>query len=110
MFKSIIPAVVIASALAAPAFAFAQSSDNAPVTRAEVKAQLAQLEKAGYNPSSDQINYPQNIQAAQARVNAQNGEATSYGPSTSGSSAMGVRATIAPQDSASPAQAVFFGH
>lgn len=53
MFKSLIPAVVIVSALAAPTFVFAQSNDNGPVTRAEVKAQLVQLEKAGYNPSSD---------------------------------------------------------
>src|SRR5471032_1093380 len=85
MFKSLIPAVVIVSALAAPAFAFAQSSDNGPVTRAEVKAQLVQLEKAGYNPAGDQINYPANIQAAQARVDAQNGQAaTAYGPSKIG--------------------------
>ena len=72
MFKSLIPAVVIVSALAAPTFAFAQSTDNGPLTRAEVKAQLVQLEKAGYNPAGDQVNYPPNIQAAQARVDAQN--------------------------------------
>ena len=86
MFKSLIPAVVIVSALAAPTFAFAQSTDNnGPLTRAEVKAQLVQLEKAGYNPAGDQIDYPANIQAAQARVDAENGRAaTSYGPSTSG--------------------------
>ena len=76
MFKSLIPAVVIVSALAAPTFAFAQSTDNnGPLTRAEVKAQLVQLEKAGYNPSFDPIDYPVNIQAAQARVNAQDGHA-----------------------------------
>ena len=88
MFKSLIPAVVIVSALAAPTFAFAQSTDNnGPLTRAEVKAQLVQLEKAGYNPAGDQIDYPANIQAAQARVDAENGQAaTSYGPSTSGTS------------------------
>jgi hypothetical protein len=108
MFKSLIPAVVIVSALAAPTFAFAQSSDNSPVTRAEVKAQLVQLEKAGYNPSGDQINYPANIQAAQARVDAQNQAATSYGPSTSGTSAAGVRGTVAPAQNAPGS--VFFGH
>ncbi|AMM17356.1 hypothetical protein AX768_24370 [Burkholderia sp. PAMC 28687] len=108
MFKSLIPAVVIVSALAAPTFVFAQSNDNGPVTRAEVKAQLVQLEKAGYNPSSDQINYPANIQAAQARVDAQNQAATSYGPSTSGTSAAGVRSSVAP--ARNTPGSVFFGH
>jgi hypothetical protein len=110
MFKSLIPAVVIVSALAAPTFAFAQSNDNnGPLTRAEVKAQLVQLEKAGYNPAGDQVNYPQNIQAAQARVDAQNGQAaTAYGPSTSGTSAVGVRSSAAPAQNAPGS--VFFGH
>ncbi|SAL35841.1 purine nucleoside phosphorylase [Caballeronia sordidicola] len=108
MFKSLIPAVVIVSALAAPTFAFAQTSDNnGPVTRAEVKAQLVQLEKAGYNPAGDQINYPANIQAAQARVDAQNQAATSYGPSTSGTSAAGVRGSAPVQNAPG---SVFFGH
>jgi hypothetical protein len=109
MFKSLIPAVVIVSALAAPAFAFAQSTNNAPVTRAEVKAQLVQLEKAGYNPAGNQIDYPNNIQAAQAKVNAENGvAATSYGPSTSGTSAAGVRSAVLPAQNAP--DSVFFGH
>jgi uncharacterized protein DUF4148 len=110
MFKSLIPAVVIVSALAAPTFAFAQSADtNGSLTRAEVKAQLVQLEKAGYNPAGDQVNYPQNIQAAQARVDAQNAQAaTAYGPSTSGTSAVGVRGSAAPAQNAPGS--VFFGH
>ena len=110
MFKSLIPAVVIVSALAAPTFAFAQNTDNnGPLTRAEVKAQLVQLEKAGYNPAGDQTDYPANLQAAQARVNAQNGEAaTAYGPSNSGTSAVGVRSSAAPVQNAPGS--VFFGH
>jgi hypothetical protein len=88
MFKTIIPAVVIASALAAPSFAFAQS--NSPVTRAQVRAELVQLEKAGYNPASDRTQYPANIQAAEQRVSAQDGVAQrSYGSSVSGTSASG---------------------
>ena len=107
MFKSLIPAVVIVSALAAPTFAFAQTSDtNGPVTRAEVKAQLVQLEKAGYNPSGE-TNYPANIQAAEARVDAQNQATTSYGPSTSGTSAVGVRGSAPAQNTPG---SVFFGH
>ena len=59
--KSLIPALLIASALAAPSFAFAQDS-NAPVTRAEVRAQLIQLEQAGYRPAAKDNDYPQPLQ------------------------------------------------
>jgi len=88
MFKSIVPAIVIASALAAPAFA--NASENGALTRAEVKAQLVQLERAGYTPASDQTTYPANIQAAEARVNASQGvAANSFGGSAEGASASG---------------------
>jgi multidrug resistance efflux pump len=88
MFKALIPAVVIALALAAPSFAFAQS--NAPVTRAQVRGELVQLEQAGYNPASDRTQYPANIQAAEQRVTAQDGVAqSSFGSSVSGTSASG---------------------
>ncbi|WP_277187143.1 DUF4148 domain-containing protein [Caballeronia sp. BR00000012568055] len=86
MFKSLVPALVIASALAVPALA--QAREDGPVTRAEVKANLVQLERAGYNPASDQTTYPANIQAAEARVNAQPA-ASSYGGASEGSSASG---------------------
>ncbi|WP_438391152.1 DUF4148 domain-containing protein [Caballeronia sp. DA-9] len=99
MFKALIPAVVIASALAAPSFAFAQSNDA--VTRAQVRGELVQLEQAGYNPASDRTQYPANIQAAERRVAAQDGVAQgSYGPSVSGTSASGapVAAAANPAD------------
>jgi hypothetical protein len=83
--KSLIQAVVLAAVLAVPAVSFAQS--NEPVTRASVRADLVQLEKAGYNPSSDQTQYPRNIQAAEAKVAAQNGAATGYGGANDGTSA-----------------------
>ena len=51
--KSLIKAVAIAAILAAPVASFAQSSDQ-PVTRAEVRNQLIQLEQAGYNPATKQ--------------------------------------------------------
>jgi hypothetical protein len=53
--KSIIKAFAIAALVAAPLASFAQSSQ--PVTRAQVREELAQLEKAGYNPN-DWLNYP----------------------------------------------------
>jgi len=108
--KSLIQAVVVAAALVAPVASFAQS--NAPVTRAQVRAELVQLEKAGYNPATaNDVDYPDNIQAAEARVAAQNGAAqadkTGYGSGVSGSSQTGHRAETT-ASSYSPA-VVYFG-
>jgi cytochrome c556 len=86
--KSLIQAVVIAAALAAPVAVFAQS--NAPLTRAQVRAELVQLEKAGYNPArGEDPYYPADIQAAEAKVAAQNGATSGYGGVVSGSSDAG---------------------
>jgi Domain of unknown function (DUF4148) len=85
----LVQSLIVAAALAIPAVAsFAQSSQ--PVTRTEVKAQLVQLEKAGYKPASDNTQYPANIQAAQARVNAENVADAGYGGVAEGTSASGV--------------------
>jgi hypothetical protein len=85
--KSLIQAVVIAVAIAAPVASFAQA--NQPVTRAQVRAELVQLEKAGYQPGHADPHYPTDVQAAQARVDAQNGvgqAATGFGGVVSGTS------------------------
>jgi hypothetical protein len=109
MFKSIFPAAVLATAIAAaaaiaaPTAAMAQTSGT---TRAQVKAELVQLERAGYNPASDQTQYPLNIQAAEQRVAAENGAASSsYGPSTSGTAASGAGSVAQP---ASPVYPIDF--
>jgi hypothetical protein len=82
--KSLIQAVAMAAALVAPVVSFAQS--NTPITRAQVRAELEQLEKAGYRPGDgDSINYPEEIQAAEARVAAKN-EASGYGGAVNGAS------------------------
>ncbi|WP_250480790.1 DUF4148 domain-containing protein [Caballeronia sp. GAOx1] len=95
--------IIVAAALAIPAVSsFAQS--NQPVTRAEVKAQLVQLERAGYNPSMDRTTYPAEIQAAEAKVAAQNGQ--SYGGAADGSSASGG----APAHTGNSVAPVYFGH
>ena len=89
--KSLIQSVVIAAAFAAPVASFAQSS--APVTRAQVKADLVQFEQAGGRVnSSNDPNYPEDAQAAQARVNAQNGTNEGFGGVHTGSSASGAPA------------------
>jgi hypothetical protein len=91
MKNATLSAVILAAALSVPVLASAQST--APLTRAEVKAQLIQLENAGYDPASNEVDYPANIQAAQRAVNNQNN--ASYGPSTAGSSSHSAPVRIA---------------
>jgi opacity protein-like surface antigen len=93
--KSLIKAVAVAAVLAIPAVSFAQS--NQPVTRAQVRAELVQLEQAGYNPSdSSDAHYPAAILAAEARVASRNDAAQNdgYGGATTGSSQAGNRAQV----------------
>ncbi|MEX3935271.1 DUF4148 domain-containing protein [Paraburkholderia phymatum] len=93
--KSLIKAVALAAVLAVPVASFAQSSQ--PVSRAQVRAELVQLEKAGYVPSnSSDTQYPANIQAAQAKVQAANGGETSdIGGTADGTSQTGQRVSSA---------------
>ncbi|TDY22913.1 uncharacterized protein DUF4148 [Paraburkholderia sp. BL6665CI2N2] len=70
MKKAIVCIALAAAALSAPVLSFAQS--NGPVTRAEVRSDLVQLERTGYNPArSDDASYPADIQTAEAKVAAQ---------------------------------------
>ena len=86
--KSLIQAIAIAAAFAVPAAAFAQS--DAPVTRAQVKAELVQFKQAGGRTNfSNDPHYPEDAQIAQARVNAQNGNNQGFGGVQAGSSASG---------------------
>ncbi|WP_341315353.1 DUF4148 domain-containing protein [Paraburkholderia sp. IMGN_8] len=88
--KSFTRKVLVAALIAAPVASFAQS--NQPVSREQVRAELAQVEKAGYNPR-DGIHYPENIQAAEAKVTAQNATAqagvSGYGGVANGTSRSG---------------------
>lgn len=113
--KSLIQAVAIAAILAAPVASFAQSADTnqQPVTRAEVKNQLIQLEHAGYNPAtSNDATYPADVQAAEQRVQAENppiaqnpvADTSGYGSASNGSSQSGA-ALATP-----PSQRIYFGH
>ncbi|KVH63608.1 hypothetical protein WS89_06435 [Burkholderia sp. MSMB1072] len=107
--KSLIKAVALAALVAAPVVSFAQSNQQ-PLTRAQVRAELVQLEKAGYNPN-DWMNYPENIQAAQAKIAAQNAgaqaDATGYGSNPVATSQSGQRAVV---PAASDRSSVYFGH
>ncbi|HDR9481519.1 MULTISPECIES: DUF4148 domain-containing protein [Burkholderia] len=107
--KSLIKAVALAALVAAPVVSFAQSQQ--PLTRAQVRAELVQLEKAGYNPN-DWMNYPENIQAAQAKIAAaQNtgaqADATGYGANAAAASQSGQRVVV---PAATDRSSVFFGH
>ncbi|WP_027797503.1 DUF4148 domain-containing protein [Paraburkholderia acidipaludis] len=109
--KSLIKAVVLAAVLAVPAVSFAQSqSDNGAVTRAQVRNELAQLEAVGYHPQANDHTYPDQIQAAEARVHAMNGEQTSgYGSATGGSSQSGGAADTSASSYSAPVR-VYNGH
>ncbi|WP_322107120.1 DUF4148 domain-containing protein [Paraburkholderia sp. J41] len=85
--KSLLKAAALAAIIAVPAVSFAQAQNQQPLTRAQVRGELAQLRAAGYDPS-DWMHYPDNIQAAEARVQAEKAN-TAYGPSTSGTSQSG---------------------
>ncbi|KVD77336.1 hypothetical protein WS62_30955 [Burkholderia sp. ABCPW 14] len=91
--KSALKTVALALALAVPALSFAQPSSNGPLTRAQVRDELTQLEKAGYQPSKNQ--YPANIQATEARIASANGGAdtssSGYGGTAAGAMQSGQR-------------------
>ena len=58
--------------LAVPAAATAQEA-NTGLTRAQVRAELVQLESVGYNPHRVTVKYPAYIAAAEAKLHASNG-------------------------------------
>jgi hypothetical protein len=88
VIMKLVQSLVVAATLAIAAVpSFAQS--NQPVTRAEVKAQLVQLEKAGYQPASNDIQYPNDLLAAEARVSAVNATDSGVGGVADGTSASG---------------------
>lgn len=101
--NALIKHIAVAVALVAPVASFAQS--NQPVTRAQVRADLERVERAGYNPR-DWQHYPENILAAEQRVSAQEGVAhrdtSGYGPSVEGTSQSGGRVNESAASSYSP--------
>lgn len=103
--KSVVIAIAAASALSLPLAAFSQTEST--LTRAQVRAELQQLEQAGYDPAkSDDATYPGDIQAAEARISTDN--STAYGGVPSGSSSSGTRAVVRPA-SAEEMKQLYFG-
>jgi hypothetical protein len=71
--KTLARLVIASCALASPVVSFAQSTE--PVTRAQVRAELIRLEQAGYHVGDgDQTTYPAQIQAAEAKIAAQDSQ------------------------------------
>ncbi len=101
--NALIKQIAVAVALVAPVAGFAQS--NQPLTREQVRADLVKVEKAGYNPR-DWMHYPDNIQAAEQRVSAQEGiaqaDTSGYGPAKEGTSQSGSRTNEGAASSYSP--------
>lgn len=92
--KTLICLTLVVSALASPALTFAQATSG-QLTRAQVRADLIRVEQAGYNPSSgDDPNYPADIQAAEAKIAAQDSARLTHdaagGVAQGGSSQSGV--------------------
>ncbi|WP_254218132.1 DUF4148 domain-containing protein [Burkholderia multivorans] len=83
--KTALSLLVAAAPIAAPLVSFGSFAQpaNGPVTRAEVVAQLSRLELVGYEPFKSA--YPDDMQAAEARV----AEATGAGGEPGVSSAIG---------------------
>jgi hypothetical protein len=105
----LVKSLIVAVAVAAPALSFAQSVQ--PITRAEVRQELIELQQAGYNPSADETQYPRNIQQAEARVSAQqSAAATAYGGSMAGTSASGAGSHTSAPTSDIPGLGSLYAH
>lgn len=96
-------AIALSMILVASAAAVTNASAQ-EVTRAQVRADLVRLEQAGYNPARGaNPDYPANIQAAEAKVAAQDNASLSRdavgGTQPNGSSAAGTRMHTSMQSS-----------
>lgn len=108
--KSIIYAAIAASVLATPIASFAQSEQG--LTRAQVKAELVQLEQNGYKPQASDPEYPNNIQAAEQRIQPNQqmltrADTSGYGAAAAGMAQSGARRTM---EAPNPVNSVYFGN
>ncbi|AOK12228.1 MULTISPECIES: DUF4148 domain-containing protein [Burkholderia] len=108
--KSIIYAAIAASVLAAPIASFAQSEQG--LTRAQVRAELVQLEQNGYKALASDAQYPQNIEAAEQRIQPNQpvlaqADTSGYGAVATGAGQSGRRST---HEAPNPVNSVYFGN
>ncbi|MGU7812871.1 DUF4148 domain-containing protein [Burkholderia sp. AW49-1] len=98
--------VAVSASVAAPAFA-----TESTVTRAQVRAELAALQQAGYLPNRpNDPNYPDNLQAALKRVRDNDATAADtrtagYGNNADAATQSGSRIAIRTAE-----RSIYFGH
>ncbi|KXU82772.1 hypothetical protein CI15_32715 [Paraburkholderia monticola] len=90
--KSLLSAVVVASAFIVPAVSFAQQA-NGPVTRAQVRAELVAAQKAGLVYQND-TEYPKTVPAGSTVVTASAQGAQDLGGVKASSSEAGSPTTV----------------
>jgi hypothetical protein len=108
-FAAVVAAPAFAAGYAAPEASAAAAAQPSGLTRAKVLAELVALEKAGYDRRGDHVSYPNNIQAAEARLAAQNAVTASYGGVADGVSVSGAP-TAARYEAAGYTKSIYFGH
>ena len=83
--KTLVHTVCAVAVIAVPIASLAQS--DAGLTRAQVQAEIAQLQQAGFNPANaNTVDFPANMQPSDASAA---GQSSGYGPATNGTSQMG---------------------
>ncbi|WP_176047996.1 DUF4148 domain-containing protein [Burkholderia sp. BCC1644] len=98
--------VAVSASVATPVFA-----GESTVTRAQVRAELAALQQAGYLPNRpNDPNYPDNIQAALSRIHdggavAADTQAAGYGSDASSATQSGSRNVVRMAE-----RSIYFGH
>ncbi|WCM24568.1 DUF4148 domain-containing protein [Paraburkholderia bryophila] len=90
--KSLISAVVVASALIVPAVSFAQQT-NGPVTRAQVRAELVAAQQAGLLNQND-TTYPKAVPQNAVPVAVAEQGSQDVGGTSAGSSAAGAPTSV----------------
>jgi hypothetical protein len=84
--------LLLTASLVTPILSFAGADDS--VSRTQIRAELAEIQRAGYVPTSEQASYPANFQAAIARVSSERlamVQATDYDSLTASGSRSGTK-------------------
>lgn len=74
-------AAVVLLAASAGLYSQASQASDAPLTRAQVRADLVRVEQAGFDPIGETLDFPNDIQAAEARIAASDAAAPLAVPS-----------------------------
>jgi hypothetical protein len=69
IMETCIFALLLTGSLLTPISSFAEADKS--VSRTQIRAELAEIQRAGYVPTSEQASYPANFQAAITRVSSE---------------------------------------